>query len=159
MNKELKLLYEWLCANRLSLNVAKTDFIIFRPIRTDLEDRIVLELNNTKIFESTKIKYLGLILDSRLSWKFHISELTKKLSRSVGMLFKIREYTPKSVLVSLYHSLFNSHLTYGLPAWGHTKKELTKRISKLQKKAVCACHFFCSIQCIVQALFQIPWNT
>ena len=141
MNKELKLLYEWLCANRLSLNVAKTEFIIFRPIRTDLEDRIVLELNNTKIFESTKIKYLGLILDSRLSWKFHISELTKKLSRSVGMLFKIREYTPKSVLVSLYHSLFNSHLTYGLPAWGHTKKELTKRISKLQKKAVRAISF------------------
>ena len=141
MNKELKLLYEWLCANRLSLNVAKTEFIIFRPIRTDLEDRIVLELNNTKIFESTKIKYLGLILDSRLSWKFHISELTKKLSRSVGMLFKIREYTPKSVLVSLYHSLFNSHLTYGLPAWGHNKKELTKRISKLQKKAVRAISF------------------
>ena len=58
MNKELKLLYEWLCANRLSLNVAKTEFIIFRPIRTNFEDRIVLELNNTKIFESTKIKYL-----------------------------------------------------------------------------------------------------
>ena len=111
MNKELKLLFEWLCANRLSLNVAKTEFIIFRPPRMNPKDRIVLELNRTKIFESPKIKYLGLILDSRLTWKFHIAELTKKLSRSVGMLFKIRDYTPRPVLVSLYHSLFNSHLT------------------------------------------------
>ena len=92
MDKELKLLYDWLCANRLSLNVAKTEFIIFRPPRVNLEDRIVLKLNRTKIYESTKIKYLGLILDSRLSWKYHISELSKKLSRSVGMLYKIRDY-------------------------------------------------------------------
>ena len=98
MDKELKLLYDWLCANRLSLNVAKTEFIIFRPPRVNLEDRIVLKLNRTKIYESTKIKYLGLILDSRLSWKFHISELSKKLSRSVGMLYKIRDYTPKKSL-------------------------------------------------------------
>ena len=141
MDKELKLLYDWLCANRLSLNVAKTEFIIFRPPRVNLEDRIVLKLNRTKIYESTKIKYLGLILDSRLSWKFHISELSKKLSRSVGMLYKIRDYTPKKVLVSLYHSIFNSHLTYGLPAWGNTKKQLTEKIIKLQKKAVRAISF------------------
>ena len=100
------------------------------------KDRIVLELNRTKIFESPKIKYLGLILDSRLTWKFHIAELTKKLSRSVGMLFKIRDYTPRPVLVSLYHSLFNSHLTYGLPAWGNTKQNLTSKIEKIQKKAI-----------------------
>ena len=78
MNKELKLLLEWLCANRLSLNVAKTEFIIFCPPRMNPKERIFLELKRTKIFESPKIKYLGLILDSRLTWKFHIAELTKK---------------------------------------------------------------------------------
>ena len=141
MNKELKLLFEWLCANRLSLNVAKTEFIIFRPSRKSLQDRIVLELNRIKIFESTKIKYLGLILDNRLSFKFHISELSKKLSRSVGMLFKIRDFTQKSTLISLYHSIFNSHLTYGLPAWGHSTQTLLDRLNKLQKKAIRAISF------------------
>ena len=48
MNKELKLLYDWLCANKLSLNVDKTEFIIFRPPRTKLENRIVLTLNGKK---------------------------------------------------------------------------------------------------------------
>ena len=80
MNNDLRLLYEWLCANRLSLNVGKTEFMIFRPPRKSLPDRIVLTLNRTKLYESSRIKYLGLILDSRLTWKEHINELSKKLS-------------------------------------------------------------------------------
>ena len=104
MNRELELLFEWLCANRLSLNVGKTEFIIFRPPRMNLENRIVLTLNHTKIFESRKIKYLGLLIDDRLTWKFHINELCKKLNRSVGMLYKIRHLCLKSVLrLSLIH--------------------------------------------------------
>ena len=78
MNSELKLLYEWLCANRLSLNVDKTEFIIFRPPKTKLDNCVILKLNNTKIHESLKIKYLGLIMDEKLTWKFHINELCKK---------------------------------------------------------------------------------
>ena len=72
MNEDLGLLFQWLCANRLSLNVSKTEFVIFRPPKAKLKDRITLSLNRHKIFESNKIKYLGIILDSRLSWKHHI---------------------------------------------------------------------------------------
>ena len=53
MNEDLKLLFNWLCANRLSLNVSKTEFIIFRPPRIKLEQRITLSLNRNTIFEST----------------------------------------------------------------------------------------------------------
>ena len=77
VKKDLALLFQWLCANRLSLNVAKTEFIVFRPPRKSLPDRIVLTLNNTKIYESYKIKYLGLLMDTRLNWKAHIHELSK----------------------------------------------------------------------------------
>ena len=141
MNQDLRSLFEWLCANRLSLNVAKTEFIIFRPPNKSLDDRIVLTLNRTKIFESRKLKYLGLIIDDRLSWKFHILELTKKLNRSVGMFYKIRNYTPIHVLTSLYYSLFNSHMSYGISAWGFANKNLTEKITLLQKKAVRAITF------------------
>ena len=55
---------------------------------------MLLELNRTKIHESTKIKYLGLILDRRLNWDFYTNELAKKLSRAVGMLYKIRDSAP-----------------------------------------------------------------
>ncbi len=67
IDKELKELVEWLRANRLSLNADKTEFIIFRPPRQSPNDRITLNLDHTKIFESTKIKFLGLLLDSRFT--------------------------------------------------------------------------------------------
>ena len=113
LNKDLMLLYDWLCANRLSLNTGKTEFIVFRPPRYNQGVRITLKLNHTKLFESPKIKYLGLILDT-LNWKAHIAELSKKLSRAVG-------------------SLFNSHLSYGLAVWGNANQLDIRKIKSLQK--------------------------
>ena len=76
MNNDLKLLYDWLCANRLSLNTGKTEFIVFRPPRSSNNDRITLLLNSTRLYESTKIKYLGIILDNKLSCKALVNELS-----------------------------------------------------------------------------------
>ena len=136
VNKALRKLVEWLRANRLSLNVDKTEFIIFRPPRRPLPNRITLTLDGKKIFESTNIKYLGLLMDSRLSWKFHINELSKKLSRAIGLLYKIRAYSPKPIMISLYFAIFHSHLTYGLPVWGFANQGLLDNITLLQKKAL-----------------------
>ena len=63
LNRDLDLLYDWLCANRLSINTGKTEFIVFRSPRHNLDIRLTLKLNQKKLFESSKIKYPGLILD------------------------------------------------------------------------------------------------
>ena len=85
------------------------EFIVFRPLDKTWE-RLTLKLHHTKVFESSNIKYLGLNLYNKLSWKFHIAELSKKLSRSVGLC-------PITILRFLYYSLLNSHLCYGLLLW------------------------------------------
>ena len=138
LNKDLVLLYDWLCANRLSLNAGKSEFIVFRPSRKQINLRITLKLHHTTLYESSKIKYLGLILDNKLNWKAHITELSKKLGRAVGMLFKIKPYCTPSVLRSLYYSLFNSHLAYGLVVWGNANKSEIDKIKNLQKRAIYA---------------------
>ena len=92
LNKDLAFLYDWLCANRLSLNEGKTEFIVFRPPKRSTNLRITLRLHHTKLYESVKIKYLGLILDNKLNWRAHITELSKKLSRGIGLLYKIKQY-------------------------------------------------------------------
>ena len=69
VEKDLANLYNWLCAYRLSLNAGKTEFIIFRPSRKKIDLRITLKLHHTKLFQSSKIKYLGLIFDNKLNWK------------------------------------------------------------------------------------------
>ena len=135
INKELVLLFDWLCANRLSLNAGKTEFIIFRPTKR-VDQRIKLKINQITIKESNKIKYLGVLLDRNLSWNFHISELCKKLSRAVGMLYKMKNLCSTTTLRSLYFSLFHSHLTYGLLVWGLAKTSLTNKIFLLQKSAI-----------------------
>ena len=136
INKDLELVYDWQCANRLSLNSGKTEFIVFRPQRYKITERITLKMHHSKLFESPKIKYLGLILDNKLDWKGPITELSKKLSRAVGLLCKIKNLCPTSVLISLYYSIFNSHLLYGLVVWGNANRSYINKIKYLQKRAL-----------------------
>ena len=136
VNKDLKFLYSWLCANRLSLNVDKTEFVIFQSRRQNPRERITLKLNNKTIYESFKLKYLGLILDHQLNWKAHITELSKKLSRAVGLMYKIRHYCPDEVTRTIYFSIFNSHVSYGLPVWGSCNQDDLRKIQTLQNQAL-----------------------
>ena len=79
MNFELKKLYEWLCINRLSLNISKTKFVIFHAPNKP-KYPITILINNKAIDEVKSIKYLGVTLDAQLSFKY-VDELTKKDSQ------------------------------------------------------------------------------
>ena len=136
MNEDLKQIFEWLCSNRLSLNVSKTEFIIFKPPKKIPYERITLKLNGITLYESSKIRYLGLIIDDRLTWKHHISELSKKLNMSIGILFKMKKLCPKRVLMSLYFSLVHSYLNYGTCMWGNANEIHLNKIRVLQKTVV-----------------------
>ena len=91
MNSELKKLHEWLCINRLSLNLTKTNFIIFCPINKP-KSPITILINKSALKETDHVRYLGILIDSQLSFKYHIDELNKKISRSISVLCKIRPF-------------------------------------------------------------------
>ena len=134
MNEELKSLYQWLCANRLSLNVVKTEFLLFRSnLRKNENFKITLRLKNKALCETHYVKYLGIIIDNKLNWKSHINELTKTLSKAIGLLSKIRHFVTSSTLKHLYHSLFNSHLVYGCILWKTATDVQLNRVGSLQK--------------------------
>ena len=85
INKELSKLDLWLNVNRLSLNLDKTHFIIFHPYNKPLKKQITIKINKKAIKEQCFIKYLGVLIDSELSWKHHVS----KISRSLGIMYKL----------------------------------------------------------------------
>ena len=87
MNFELKKLYEWLCINRLSLNISKTKFVTFHAPNKP-KYPITILINNKAIDEVKYIKFLDVTLDAQLSLKYHIDELTIKISRGIGLLYK-----------------------------------------------------------------------
>ena len=89
MNKELEKLHEWLCINRLSLNISKTNFVIFCP-ENKPKIPVTLLINKQAIDEERHVKYLGVLIDSQLTFKYHIEHLNKKVSREIGVLYKLR---------------------------------------------------------------------
>ena len=75
VNKELSKLYLWLNVNRLSLNIDNTNFIIFHPFNKPSKQNVTIKINKKTLNEKECIKYLGVIIDSSLSWKHHILSL------------------------------------------------------------------------------------
>ena len=96
----------------------------------------MIRFGRKKIQRENYVKFLGILLDANLSWKYHINELSKKLSRTVGIFYKIRHLVPLEVLKMLYYSLFYSFISYGITVWGFTHKAHTKKIFLAQKKII-----------------------
>ena len=96
VNKELKKVKIWLDVNKMSLNVDKTNFIIFKSPRHPLTEAVSIKIGNLPIRKTFYVKFLGVLLDENLSWKYHLTELSKKLARTCGMFFKVRHLLPGS---------------------------------------------------------------
>ena len=135
INKELCKLYFWLNVNRLSLNIDKTNYIIFHPFNKPIKHHITIQINKKAISEKEFIKYLGVMMDSTLSWKYQILNISKKISRSIGVMYKLRPFLPLRVLKNIYYSLIYSHLIYAIEVWGSAFKTELDILLVLQKKA------------------------
>ena len=75
------------------------------------------------------VKYLGVLLDSNLSWKFQINNVALKISRTVGVVARFRHFVPRTTLLNIYQSLILPYLTYGLAAWVKLPKPIYKKFS------------------------------
>ena len=87
------------------------------------------------------VKYLGLMIDSNLSWKYRIESICHKISESIGVIAKIRHYVPSRVLLSVYNSLIVPYLTYGICGWGNCALTFQRKIVFLQKRALHLIYF------------------
>ncbi|MBY0580283.1 MAG: reverse transcriptase family protein, partial [Rickettsiales bacterium] len=149
INQDMASLVQWLRANKISLNTKKTEIIVFKTRKTNFLKKnkknipkyLNFRISGQKLSLSSNITYLGVVLDEKLSFKTHISDLTLKLSRSIGMLAKVRHYVNFETLLSIYHSIFGSHLRYACQVWGQSKTVCLSRIVSLQNRAVRIIHF------------------
>ena len=79
VKKEMKKVKIWLDANKLALNSNKTSFIIFKSPQKSSSDTVSIKIGNLPVKQTKYIKFLGILLDENLSWKYHLTELSKKL--------------------------------------------------------------------------------
>ena len=140
-NRELRKVRKWLEANRLSLNIAKTNYVIFHSPTKRIDGFIQIKLGRKPIKRVHHTKYIGVLVDSTISWKPHVTELSKKLAKSVGNFFKIRHYVTLETLQPLYCSLFYCFISYCTSVWGLTHPSVLDPLIKLQKKVIRAILF------------------
>ena len=91
---------------------------------------------SVKLERKDCIKDLGDLKDENLSWRKHIVTVASKISKTTGMLSKLRHFIPSSVLVNIYNALITAYLTYGLVSWGNACKTYLDKIRVLQKRAL-----------------------
>ena len=133
INSELDKVYTWLCVNKLSLNVSKTKYMIFEnKLNRNAIPKESFKINGQKLKQCKDFDFLGITIDNQLNWRSHTKKSYGKVSRTVGVMKKIKRYAPLFVLKTLYHSLVNSRLSYGIKCWGYACSQLVT----IQKKAI-----------------------
>ena len=134
LNKELVSVQSWIYANKLSLNIDKTNYMLFSNTIKILPTQV--NFNDTELKQVDCTKFLGLYIDSDLSWKPHIIYLSRVLSRNTGILNKLKHFFPKRILLSVYSTLITPYLNYGILAWGNASINLINILFRIQKRAI-----------------------
>ena len=134
LNNELTKITDWLSSNKLSLNVKKTKFMVFHTPQRRV-NYPTLKLNNVNIERVSQFNFLGVILASSLKWDKHVAHVSLKISRVIGVLYRLKHIFPREVLLTLYNALILPHLSYCILVWG-SKIDSNHKLLLLQKKAV-----------------------
>ena len=141
MNIKLQNLSIWFDSNKLTVNPSKSNFLIVPPKLNKPFPQTNIFLNNISILQCISIKYLGLTIDMNLNFDFHISNIAYKISRTVGIMSKIRHYLSETALLKIYYAQIHSNLLYGLIIWESTFPTYLKKLITLQNKFICAAKF------------------
>ena len=131
VNDELKKIYEWFNANKLSLNTDKTKYSLFhKPSKTDdfpiLPPKVII--NDKEVERVGSIEFLGVLLDEHLSWKEHIRYSENKIAKNIGLSYRAKPFLGKHSLLTLYCSYIHTYLNYANLSWASTNRIILKKL-------------------------------
>ena len=139
INSDLNFIDRWLKANKLSLNVAKTEFMVIssrQKLQSINDYTMNIHIDGAPINQSNQSKSLGLIIDENLSWKAHIHEISKKVSSGIGALRRVRPFVSMHTAIKIYKGLIEPHFDYCSVVWDGLSEQLSEKLQKLQNRAI-----------------------
>ena len=134
-NSGLDLFHEWCCSNRLSINVSKTNAMLISNIHA-LTDVSNVFLNGNQINYTSSVRFLGLDIDDKLKFNFHINNIASKISRNAGILYKLRQYVPTDTLIFIYRSFVESYLNYCPIVFGNAFQSHLRPLEVAQRRCI-----------------------
>ena len=109
--------------------------VMFKSKQNNFEGDLKIKLCGKRLYPTESVKYLGVKIDTNLSWPYHVNDLSIKLNWGNALLFKIRKYVSLKILRSIYFAIFDSYLSYCCLVWVQNYSTI-QQIMILQKKAV-----------------------
>ena len=134
LSSELIPINNWLISNKIKLNADKTHFLAF-SYRKNIQISPI-PLGSNLINQASSTKFLGVHIDENLNFKIHIENICKKVSKTVGILHKVKYFLPTDVLKTIYNTLIYPYLNYGIETWYGAPQSVRAGVQILQKKAV-----------------------
>ena len=122
LNREISKVNTWLLSNKVLLNVAKSKFMIFFKHPRTIP-KLSISINGNPVEQVTNFNFLGSTLDQNITWNDHMSKLSRKVARVIGIMNKLKHIFPHQILRTLYNSFIHPHLIYGLYIWGFSQND------------------------------------
>jgi hypothetical protein len=121
------------------LNPAKTEFMIIgsrQRLSTFDNQNVEVCVNNKQINRVLKCKSLGLTIDENLTWKYHVDNITKKVSPGIGALKRMRDFITRETPIRVYQSLVEPYFSYYAPVWDGLGKKQSDKLQKVQSSVI-----------------------
>ena len=131
---ELPKVESWFINNKLTINATKTEFMVNGSTQSNIPFDI--QLGGISLNRTNSVRYLGVLIDSNLNWKYHIESLEKKLSTACALVCKLRYLVDQKCLLQYYYAHVYSHLQYAILAWGSASKTALHKLNVLHRRVV-----------------------
>ena len=137
INHDLNNVQKWLLANKLCLNLIKTEYLLIGSKQkiSKLTNDPVIQIANRLVNRVTNKKSLGVVIDQYLLWDNHLDEICKKVSSGIGAIRKLKPYVTRETLVSVYCALVQPYFDYCCLVWEPIGATLSNRLQSLQNRA------------------------
>jgi hypothetical protein len=136
INKELEYLSTWFKSNKLSLNVSKTNYILFQNKGKRVKAELNIVIDGISINQVNNTKFLGLHIDESLTWIDHLTHISSKISKNIGIIKRLSKIVPHHVLITLYNTLIAPYLNYCNIIWASNYPGRLTPLEALQKRVV-----------------------
>ena len=137
VNTALENIANWLKANKLTLNVKKSNLILFDTRKNPKNNTTVkICISSNELEQKDSVKYLGVYFDKKLSWDKQIDYTNNKLNRGIGALKKLRKYFQENILKNIFNSFFKPYIEYGTLAWGAATNNHLEKVNKSVKRSI-----------------------
>ena len=138
-NTILELVKNYMHSNKLHINIDKSCYMYFAKQNTpsgNNEIETEIKIGNNILKRVSETKFLGVVIDDKLNWEPHLKQLRKKLVSCTGSLNRMKDNIPTNLHKDLYHTLFESYLTYGITVWGGVSDTKLLPLFRAQKQCV-----------------------